>query len=337
MDIFAHNAMLLIIVDAETNDNTTAYYTTPRNQLHSSKQKIGDQNKRPGTSAQRYTTTTTVESSAKTILLHVVPVKILAMDGKSLTTYGLLDNGSRATVISADVAKQLQLRGRKETVYVSTLLERKEEELEVVKFVLQSATGDGEKITVEEGLISQKFNINESLPENIDKNEHPHLADIVIPIVDIPRVSVVIGKDVDEAHEVLEVRLPTQPTSKLQGQFGPLGWVITGTLSGDQGHRTELNVNFTDIENKNLREQIEKFWKIETYGTRNEVEELQPESLSREDVRAVEILDKTTRLTDDGHYETGLLWKRDDTNLPKQPRTGRETPDESKEKVQEGR
>jgi len=81
-------------------------------------------------------------------------------------------------------------------------------------------------------------------------------------------------------------------------------------------HRTELNVNFTDIENKNLREQIEKFWKIETYGTRNEVEELQPESLSREDVRAVEILDKTTRLTDDGHYETGLLWKRDDTNLP---------------------
>ena len=195
--------------------------------------------KEPGTSAQRattqYTTTTTVESSAKTILLHVVPVKILAMDGKSLTTYGLLDNGSRATVISADVAKQLQLRGRKETVYVSTLLERKEEELEVVKFVLQSATGDGEKITVEEGLISQKFNINESLPENIDKNEHPHLADIVIPIVDIPRVSVVIGKDVDEAHEVLEVRLPTQPTSKLQGQLGPLGWVITGTLSGDQG------------------------------------------------------------------------------------------------------
>ncbi|KAK3734280.1 hypothetical protein QZH41_015132, partial [Actinostola sp. cb2023] len=221
-----------------------------------------------------------------------------------------------ATVISADAAKQLQLRGRKETVYVSTLLERKEEELEVVKFVLQSATGDGEKITVEEGLISQKFNINESLPENIDKNEHPHLADIVIPIVDIPRVSVVIGKDVDEAHEVLEVRLPTQPTSKLQGQLGPLGWVITGTLSGDQGHRTELNVNFTDIENKNLREQIEKFWKIETYGTRNEVEELQPESLSREDVRAVEILDKTTRLTDDGHYETGLLWKRDATNLP---------------------
>ncbi|KAK3697505.1 hypothetical protein QZH41_002101 [Actinostola sp. cb2023] len=64
--------------------------------------------------------------------------------------------------------------------------------------------GDGEKITVEEGLISQKFNINESLPENINKNEHPHLADIVIPIVDIPRVSVVIGKDVDEAHEVLE-------------------------------------------------------------------------------------------------------------------------------------
>ncbi|KAK3713404.1 hypothetical protein QZH41_006393, partial [Actinostola sp. cb2023] len=145
--------------------------------------------------------------------------KLAAGDNKGLRNFAEeLEATSRKLQGDADAAKQLQLRGRKETVYVSTLLERKEEELEVVKFVLQSATGDGEKITVEEGLISQKFNINESLPENIDKNEHPHLADIVIPIVDIPRVSVVIGKDVDEAHEVLEVRLPTQPTNWIKNR-----------------------------------------------------------------------------------------------------------------------
>ena len=38
--------------------------------------------------------------------------------------------------------------------------------------------------------------------------------------------------------------------------------------------------------------------------------------LPREDMRAVDILIKTTRLNDEDHYETGLLWRRDDVQLP---------------------
>ena len=33
-------------------------------------------------------------------------------------------------------------------------------------------------------------------------------------------------------------------------------------------------------------------------------------------MRAVDILERTTKLTADGHYETGLLWRRDDVQLP---------------------
>ena len=74
-----------------------------------------------------------------------------------------------------------------------------------------------------------------------------------------------------------------------------------------ESHREELNINLTDIETKKLRAQIENFWKIDAYGSSNEANKLKPEGLSREDKRAVEILEETTELTDDGHYQTGLL------------------------------
>ena len=44
------------------------------------------------------------------------------------------DNGARATVINADIAKQLNLRGQRETVTVSTLLEKNGEKVEVASF-----------------------------------------------------------------------------------------------------------------------------------------------------------------------------------------------------------
>ena len=75
------------------------------------------------------------------------------------------------------------------------------EEFEVVEFKLQSASGE-EVITVEEGLVSEKFNIAEKcLPEDIVRRSHPHLAGIEIPEVQLRKMSVLIEKDVSGAHE----------------------------------------------------------------------------------------------------------------------------------------
>ena len=115
-------------------------------------------------------------------------------------------------MISSEVAKELGLKGQKEMVSVSTLLQQEDGEFEVVEFKLQSAggEGEGEVITVEERLVSEKLNIAEKcLPEDIDRRSHPLLADIEIPEVQLRKVTVLIGKDVSEAHEVFEVRSQT--------------------------------------------------------------------------------------------------------------------------------
>ena len=204
----------------------------------------------------------------KTILLHVISVEISSFNGKSITTYGWLDDGSPGAVIGSDVANELGLKCRQEVVSVSTLLQQEDEEFEVVEFGLQSANGKGEVITVIEGPVSAKFYIAEKcLPEDINKKSHPHLADIEIPDVKLRKVEVLIGKDVSDAHEVFEVRKSNNPDSQLQALRGPLGWGITGTIHGSQKHR-DISVKFVTCE-KNLNDQVEKFWKVEGFGTKS--------------------------------------------------------------------
>ena len=83
-------------------------------------------------------------------------------------------------------------------------------------------------------------------------------------------------------------------------------------------------MNFVTCD-KNLHDQVETFWKVEGFGTKGALKtrtvggadcRRRDLILSREDMRAVDILERTTKVTADDHYETGLLWRRDDVQLP---------------------
>ena len=75
-------------------------------------------------------------------------------------------------MISFDVANELGLKGQKEVVSVSTLLQQEDEEFEVVEFEFQSASG--EELTTVEGLVSEKFNITENCFQKILTGSHTH-------------------------------------------------------------------------------------------------------------------------------------------------------------------
>ena len=53
---------------------------------------------------ERYSTIT--EAPSRTVLMHVVQVKVIAPSGSSLTTYALLDSASRGTIISKITVKR---------------------------------------------------------------------------------------------------------------------------------------------------------------------------------------------------------------------------------------
>lgn len=68
-----------------------------------------------------------------------------------------------------------------------------------------------------------------------------------------------------------------------------------------------------------MHEQIENFWNIEGYGTRairpeRAEDHLPNKGKSKENECAEKILEETLKVKD-GHYETWLLWKDNDTVL----------------------
>ena len=129
---------------------------------------------------EQYATIT--EAPSRTVLLHVVPVKVILPSGSSLTTYVLLDHGSRGTIKSKNIANSLGLKGPLQLVFVNTVAEKTSELFQLVGLELQLATGTGEIIILEEELVSEKFNIPERcLPEDIDNSRYRHLKDIEIP------------------------------------------------------------------------------------------------------------------------------------------------------------
>ncbi|XP_050394219.1 uncharacterized protein LOC126812082 [Patella vulgata] len=216
--------------------------------------------------------------------------------------------------MDCEISKPLGIRGRKSSVNVSTITQSNSEQFEIANFGIRSASDDGAVFEVKEGLITDKFNINEKvLPHNIDLSLHPHLKDLALPDVDVKKVTILIGKDMPELHDILEVRRSDKPGSKLQGLRGPLGWVITGTVEGVRISKS-VTCNFTHVD-KDLHKLVENFWKLDDFGSKrlNIPERFETESI--EDKRASMILDKTTRLIN-GHYESGLLWKNDNVTLP---------------------
>lgn len=64
---------------------------------------------------------------------------------------------------------------------------------------------------------------SECLPKDINRTCYSHLRDIKIAEVDIQKVSVLILKDVDYAHDVLEESKPGSYRSQMKGMRGPRG------------------------------------------------------------------------------------------------------------------
>ena len=83
-------------------------------------------------------------------------------------------------------------------------------------------------------------------------------------------------------------------------------------------------MNFVTFD-KNLHDQVETFWELQGVGTKAALKTRTDSGadcrrrdliLSREDMQAVDILERTTKLTADDDHETELLWRRDDVQLP---------------------
>ena len=255
------------------------------------------------------TTTRTEESG--TILLQVVPLRVVGPNGLTVTTYAMLDSGSEITLVDPSLVSFLGLSGQPDRLVFSTVSNHNEpHDGERVNLAVESLIDDHpQQLQLQRVWSGKELSIplrHQCIATN--KSRWPHLHDVPFPEVQRQKVSLIIGADVPEVFVPLEVRYGS--ANDPIAIRSCLGFAVLGRI-GDRPTQQRYDVHHihTGASDLTLNHQVELFWQSESLGT-------EPyKSLSVEDRRAEQIIDKTISKTK-GHYSMGLLWQKERPSLP---------------------
>ena len=159
--------------------------------------------------------TTTGTEDPGTILLQVVPLRVMGADGLVVTTYAMLDSGSEITLVDPSLVSSLRLSGRPDRLVLSTVNSQGPQEGERVALVVESLIDEQPQRLQQKGVWSGKeLNIplcHQGITR--DKAKWPHLQDVPFPEVAQQKVSLIIGTKLSRGVYPLgsSVRKPKRP------------------------------------------------------------------------------------------------------------------------------
>ena len=242
---------------------------------------------------------------------QVMPVVILGNNGRRVSTFALLDSASDVTMISSDLAEDLGLRGKSETLTLNTLNSSSCISSKRVNFSVRSQNDpDSEVLRINEAW-TKPGAFKCSTLQAADLRQVDHLRGIRLTDVKPEQVKLLIGANVPRAHVQLDRRLgsPNDPIAIRT----LLGWCILGpSAAGTSGqHRLSARVNFISSQRDDLSAQMEQFWKTESFGVTANFKK----PVSIEDHRATLSLQTGTMLKE-GRFEVPMLWKDNLDVLP---------------------
>ena len=249
---------------------------------------------------------------SETVLLQVVPVRVVGCNGLTVTTYAMLDSGSEVTLVDPSLVSTLGLCGRPDCLVLSTVSNSNElQKGERVNLAVESLIDEQPQQLQLKGVWSGK-ELNIPLRHQrvaVNKERWPHLCDVPFPEVERQKISLIIGTNVPEVFVPLEVRhgSPNDPIAIRSC----LGFAVLGkTGKRATQHRHNVHHIHTSANDVSLHQQVELFWESESLGTTRPYK-----SMSVEDRYAERIINSTISKSND-HYCMGLLWKRDPPDLP---------------------
>lgn len=238
------------------------------------------------------------------ILMKILPVIVSGPAG-IVRTSAFLDEGSSITMIRASLADKLGLEGP-------------------VKPLSWRGTTPDTKTDNDSRMVDVK--IKGSFPRAKEYTMHRvrTVKDLTLPrqSVDVQKLSVdwkyLADVDIESQHEAdPEVLIGLDNTPLIVSReviHGPwkapylvrtwLGWVILGTVSAQDNREIEMNCAMVETIDE-LHNLVRDSFSTESFGTIPHQEPVH----SRDDKKALQIMENTTHQTTDGRYEVGLLWK----------------------------
>ena len=167
-------------------------------------------------------------SESSKIVLPILPVKVKASNGRSVTTYAFLDNGSDSTFCTESLVQTLGINGKKTKLRLTTL--ERENSMHDCELVNLEVYDIHENVFFDLPYVYTRPTMPVSaidIPTQKAIDSQPHLQHIKIPDIDAS-VDLLIGND--NAHVI-------QPTEIIQSKGkGPyavktaFGWAINGPV-----------------------------------------------------------------------------------------------------------
>ena len=243
-----------------------------------------------------------------------VPIELSNGD-KTLCTYAFLDSGSCVTLLLDSVATQLGLDvNKKHSLPISGYHETKSVQVTSVDVQIRPYKSTSTPMTLDDVLTVDENNLApvDIFQLNAMCNNFPHLKHVKYPDLNDNSISLVIGNNNPEYHEIKNtVYGPKNVPWAIETL---LGWTCTGRNKTQYNSVPSVPVNFTQVHSHNnldekLYQRVLNWMKIENTGIAS-----LKRSHSKSDKRAIDILENSCTLVD-GHYQIDLLWK-EDTDLP---------------------
>ena len=238
----------------------------------------------------------------------MVQATVVGKGGKTRKVCALLDPGSQTSLVAEDVVEELGLEGEQQTLQLRNV-EGSGSQQHTRRLQLQLIT-DGEEaysVSVPEAFSVREINL--TVP-HFPVKHWQHVQGLRLPDCRGRKIELLLGANVLEAVLQLEVRTgsPGDPVA-IRTIFG---WTLTGSVSGlVPGQVRDVMLIHRATEESVLCDAVKDWWATESFGSMFEGQV----SRSQDDLRAQAMLDKMTKLQD-GHYEVGLLWKKDDLKMP---------------------
>uniref|UniRef100_A0A5S6R2K9 Peptidase A2 domain-containing protein n=1 Tax=Trichuris muris TaxID=70415 RepID=A0A5S6R2K9_TRIMR len=280
------------------------------------------QSSSPANNAQELVSTS-VQSAAVTgrsskfqVLCAVVPVRV-TFGAATCHTFALLDSGAEVSVMSESLSKKLKMVGRRRALNIRTI--SGVVQVTAVESQCAISAQDGStSFEVDPVIVVPKLDLAyRSASCKALKSKWTHLADLPLHDVTEQDVELLIGMNVPLAHRHYDMRIPRTGSSGPVGLRTPFGWTVVGRIPTVEecmepsiGHvciRRHICTPLPGLEQ--LKQYIERFWEIESFGTVNK------ERMLPEDQAAMDMLRRSTRFTG-SRYEVGMLWKSRCIQLP---------------------
>lgn len=253
-------------------------------------------------------------SSQMKILFQMIPIKIFGPKG-SIQTFAMFDSASDISIMDSELANQLGIDGPEKSLNIQWLDKNTQNFKSKIADVNISGTFKNAPVfRLHNVRLMKKINLpSQSLNMEQINSRYNYLTNIPVDSYQNGSPKILLS--------LKEFRLTLSNQPPVSKGIGPiatktkLGWMIYGPIE-NLNEREDVQRVYTTFEVRedemleDLNAAVHKFISCDEFGS-GDCKHVQ----SGEEKRSFAILEKTT-IRSEERYESGLLWKRENINLP---------------------